>query len=494
MFKKYCVSTIKIFHSKRYIFLLTLLLMMAASLFTRLIPPFMSPDENVHLTRADMLAHGTFFLQLAPIESPLKIGGSGGHIDKNLFLFSLQALQLNFPGNPTPSLLAAPTLLQELHSFKELRSFGKQTPWAETEVFAPASGTGYYFPLIYTPHATVLWFSRLMGYSLITSYELVRLTIVGISMVLVVLALRLLSFPALALGIMATPMAIFQWYSPTIDGLTMGLTLYATSLFFVEIQSAQPSKSRQLLLALAVFLIVTTRTHMLPMLAFPIYLSWRQRTTFSWSVTLLAAGFSTTWIIFAIKNTIDTRVVRIHSTLDIVRIYATHPNQFLELLERTFTNSDLQTFYIESFIGRLGWLDAPIPQNNIQWLYWGLALLFVLSLPAAWTTRRNFLGVRLLLIMVSASSMLLIFTALAITWIDYPANVIQGVQGRYFILPFFIAACALWNPISDHYASHFNQKSRGWQSLANSALFIYFLYSLHVMIITLIQRYQLSFF
>ena len=40
-------------------------------------------------------------------------------------------------------------------------------------------------------------------------------------------------------------------------------------------------------------------------------------------------------------------------------------------------------------------------------------------------------------------SALLAFFALAVTWNDYPVRVIEGLQGRYFIIPAMLLAAAL---------------------------------------------------
>ncbi|MFC4788112.1 MULTISPECIES: DUF2142 domain-containing protein [Giesbergeria] len=461
--------------------------MIPALVLMRLVPPFMSPDENVHIARADMLVHGKILLEPAPKNIPIEAGGSGGEIDKNLFLFILQSLHLNFPENPAPARLAEPLKLQNLNSFEDLRSMGQKTYWSDQQLFSPASGTGYYFPVIYIPHAAALWLGKNMGLSLMASYDLVRITVATICITLIILSAQLLTLPPIAVGILFTPMALFQWISPTIDGLTMGLTLYAISIFLAELKSAQPSSQRQVILAISIFIISTTRIHMLPMLALQFYLAWHHHSKKTLLLSIENTIFSLGWIIFAVTSTIDTRINRSYSTIEIVRIYINQPIEFIHLLYRTLSNQDLQNFYFQSFIGKLGWLDAPIDSQHLKFLTLGLVALFFISLYLSKNTRFEFFKARVLLIIISLSSIIITFAALAITWTSYPADTIQGIQGRYFILPIFVACCALWIPTTD--------KSSVLSHYVSKKLFgIYILYSVYVTGITLIQHYQLSIF
>lgn len=182
----------------------------AALLLLRLIPPFVSPDEGAHITRADMLAHGQMFLRPAPAGMPSEFGGSGGMVDKNLYHLILHSAQLLFPGSPLPGQLAAPAQLQHLDSFEELRQMASKTPWAQQDVFAPASGTGYYLPLIDIPHAIALKLGQGLDFPMMASYDLVRFVIITLCATLVIAALRLITFSPLAVGLLITPMALFQ--------------------------------------------------------------------------------------------------------------------------------------------------------------------------------------------------------------------------------------------------------------------------------------------
>lgn len=405
-------------------------------LSTQISPPFASPDETSHLYRAAMIAEGQWLLEPQPPSDAVPTAGSGGWVDEYWLL----------AGNALTGWIAPQQTIDQRTpaSLHEVRQLGEKLGWKHELAFAPASGTGYYNPLIYLPQATALWIGKHTGLSVIRSHDLARaLTSLGCLM-LVVLALRLATFPPVALGLLATPMALFQWFSPTIDGLTMGLTLYALALFFAEFSREGRSLGRMALLGVCVVLIITTHVHLAPLLGLPLYLAWKKRALSGWVVFGCALAAGLLWNAFALHSTIDTRIPRSHSTSEIIVLYLQHPDEFARTIWRTVTHSTLQLFYVRSLVGTLGWLDAPISDTQLVLVYAALALLLLLSCRQFVAAKYRAPGVRLLLLAIALGSLLITFAALAATWNDYPAPVITGLQGRYFILPLFIAACALW--------------------------------------------------
>ncbi len=383
-----------------------------------------------------MIAEGQWLLSPAPADQPRYLGGSGGLIDEHLLLFG-SAMSGWVAPQQAVSRRTPPTLA-------EARNIGQQFSWKHQSSFAPASGTGYYNPAIYLPQATALWVGKKLGLSMVRSHDLARALTSLACAILVLLSLRMARFPPIALGLLGTPMALFQWYSPTIDGLTMGLTLYSTALFLSALTTDEQGNGRIVLLGICVLLIITTRMHMLPMLGLPLYLAARKRSAACWAVFACTLLGGLLWTLFALKSTIDTRVARAHSTAEIISLYLQDPGEFFLVIERTLTHPVLQGVYIKSLVGVLGWLDAPITDAQMNMVYLGLLLLLALSIWQLLTSSIRAPGVRALFLAIAACSILITFAALAATWNDYPAQVITGLQGRYFILPLFMAACALW--------------------------------------------------
>lgn len=429
-------------------------------LSTQISPPFASPDETSHLYRAAMIAEGQWLLEPQPPSDAAPTAGSGGLVDEYWLL----------AGNALTGWIAPQQKIDHRTpaSLQEVRQLGENLEWKHELAFAPASGTGYYNPLIYLPQATALWIGKHTGLSVIRSHDLARALTSLCCLVLAVLALRLAAFPPLALGLLATPMALFQWFSPTIDGLTMGLTLYALALFFAELSCKSCSRGRMALLGVCVVLVITTRIHLVPLLGLPLYLAWKKRALSGWVVFGCALVAGLLWNAFALHSTIDTRIPRSHSTGEIIVLYLQHPDEFARTIWRTVTHSTLQLFYVRSLVGMLGWLDAPISDTQLILVYVALALLLVLSWRQFMAAKYRVPGVRLLLLAIALGSLLISFAALAATWNDYPAPVITGLQGRYFILPLFIAACALWQGPRNAAMPHPDHGSRSQLALTTA--------------------------
>lgn len=447
-----------------------LLAFIALTALSRLVPPMQSPDENSHLMRAAMLAKGQWSLQVAPEGTPRELNGLGGWVDKNLALFGYESLAIATRQNSKSPL--------------ELRQHHQALSWAGDQLFYPVPGTGYYFPLIYAPQALALRLGETLGLGIAISYQLARsLTLLSVCLI-TALAWRRFAPNAAVVAVATLPMAVFQAVSPTLDGLTTALALLAIGEFLRQLSSPAPADNGPAwALWACLFLVVTSRIHLAPMLLMPLYLAWRQRSWHSWSGGLVLLAACAAWVVYAMVNITDARVVREHSTTEILRAYLTHPLSFLRLVVDTLVHESNLTFYAQSFIGILGWLDTPLVAPSYPLI--GAALLAALLTSVPWRNEGASAATRLCLVVVSASAVLLTFLALAATWTPYPAIAIEGVQGRYFLVPALLACYALGpiQPRAEATASCWR-----WRSLVAAAAAAT---SVGALIATLQARYQL---
>ena len=110
-------------------------------------------------------------------------------------------------------------------------------------------------------------------------------------------------------------------------------------------------------------------------------------------------------------------------------------------LVRLFKDTLLQYgyFYIESMIGSsLGWLDTTYPSIFVFLL---ILVLIVNSLKRSDESIEFSNAFRFSLLIMSAATILFSLTGMSITYTEMASNVIQGVQGRYFLpiaLPFLL--------------------------------------------------------
>lgn len=405
---------------------LWLLLTCAGWGLSQAVPPMQSPDENQHIARAYLLGQGVWGLVAPPGEM------SGGAIDAGLTTYIRQYMRL--AGHPDLRLRA-----DEQAALRQLTWQGNGA-----RIHFEMPGTGYYLPLVYIPHAATLRMSEELGLRIHTSYQLVRFVVLGCTLALIMWSFSLLGPGMAVAGVLLLPMMVFQLILPTLDGFTTALALVAVGLFARLLQhpgALHAPRWGPAALGMCLLVVVTSRVHLLPMGLFLVVLGLRHRrwSDAAWGIAVLACAAA--WLAFAIGNTVDTRIPRDHSTTELLQAYLRAPWDFVTLLANTWLNEDLQQFYGRSFIGILGWLDAPLPNTFYPWIGTGLLLcmwggLSLSTVATDWVFRATML-------MVTLVSLAFIFFALLITWTPHPAQVIAGVQGRYFLVPALLLGYSL---------------------------------------------------
>lgn len=437
----------------------TLLLALVA-VYSAIVPPLQSPDECSHLKRAYLLTRGVIMLDVHPTH------GSGGMIDQGLAAFI--AAHLYLPHNEGNTVTRA------------MQRSANDIAWTKKTVFEPAPGAGYYFPLIYAPHAIGLGLGELFGLSLYHSYLLTRFTLSATCLALIFLALGIYRPNFLVLTLLLLPMSVFQLATVNIDGLTTALTLVAVGLFLrVADRRLEFRPWMSHAMAVAVFILVTCRPHLLPLLALPFVCAMLRRSKRDLLLGLLVTVASLGWIGLSMSITMDLRQSRDLGVSQLLLFYLTHPRVFFSLLWNTLQNDDLLLFYRESFIGVLGWLDAKLADHYYAATSYFLIFTALISLSI--NNIRQDYPARLLLLFMALASLALIFFALLIAWTPHPSKVITGVQGRYFITPAIIFAYALSGS-----ANVFSLKR---SALASPAIAAWFIASAYHLAHTLVLRY-----
>lgn len=405
-------------------FLACVMLLFAAAVgLSTLVPPLQSPDEHSHLMRGYLVSKGRLLLENDPAL------GSGGLVDQALLGYMHEYLSTIAKSAQTP----LPP---------QRRAVAEQLRWGGGERFYPLPGTNYYMPLVYAPHAAGMLAGRALQLTVADTYRLVRLASIAACVALLAAAWRVLRPPPIALALLLLPMTLFQLVSPTLDGLTTCLAVLALSLFFAGAAGKAPwTTQRSLALAAAVVVLATTRIQLLPLLAAPFHIAWARRSRRdAW---LGAAGVLITlaWLAYALTTTVDVRVQRTHGTVELLLYYAGAPLELAGVLWRSVADPELARFYTQSFIGILGWLDTRLPLAAYPALWGGLAICLLASMARA--ELRTAWQARALLVAAAVASAVLVFLALLVTWTPHPAPTVQGVQGRYFIVPALLAAYGL---------------------------------------------------
>jgi len=453
-----------------------LALMMAASL-SALIPPMSSPDENTHIPRAYLISRGVLMLQPLPSAGSGEYGESKGATD----LFSggrvggmVDQGLLDFVDIHVPLIRNRDRRLSAEEENKRA-----QMKWSGVDGFCAMQGTGYYLPAIYAPQALGLAIGRGLDLSIERSYYLSRGVTLLACFALLWLAFNWMPPNPWVAAILLLPMSVFQLLLPTLDGLTTSLSVLTMSLFVNAADRGRKfSASSSCCLALCIFLLATSKTHLLPLVALPFYLAWLRGSRRDLHLGCWVAGGAVAWTLLALLSTNDQRIVRHRTTTELLLYYGADPYSFLQVVLATVV--DQLNFFQLSFIGLLGWLDTPLPANFYPILWTGLGLCALISVSVS--TLRQDWQARLLLVAVSLASVALIFLAMLVTWTPHPAVVIQGVQGRYFVVPMILLGYA---------ASGFaTQQSALRRILSGLVVASFALCSLSALTMTMLSRYH----
>jgi hypothetical protein len=399
---------------------IVLVILLVGQLYAALVPPLQSPDETDHLKRAYMLSRGQLILHTPAGAS------SGGMVDTGLtsYLGAYYAIA----ARPHRKLSADET------------AAARRVRWSGKEEFSAAPGTGYYLPIIYLPQAAGLAVGKLLGLTVERSYYLARFAALLAVAGLLVAAFSLHVTSPLVIGLLVIPMSVFQAASASLDGVSNALAIFAIAAFLRLCADRRGEGWRLFILfAGSVVVLATSRVHLLPLLALVPIAGWRFGRRRALLVSGIAAAAVLLWLAIAMATTVDTRRAIGASPAVIALFYLQHPLRFLEVLAASLS-PDLLRFYRDSFIGILGWLDTRLPAQAYVWIAVALVLAGLSSIsvrkpPGGWLAAGALAAAAL-------ASVLLAFFALLVTWSPHPAGVIEGIQGRYFLVPVLMLAYA----------------------------------------------------
>ncbi|MBV6304448.1 DUF2142 domain-containing protein [Candidimonas humi] len=408
---------------KRYIPALLLGFILFSTL-GRLIPPMQSPDENAHIMRAYLLSRGYITLKSVPGKM------SGGEVDQGLYHYQ-QLATGEFAFHPNRKITQKD--IETLSSVK----------WAGKNVFVEIPTTGYYFPLIYTPQALGLTVGKWMDLTVQQSYLLARLFALLSIVALLLIAFRTSSVGPFTIGLVILPMSLFQFFTASIDGIALALALACFSTFNASCRKAVDFPDRaSYLLTVGLFILINSKIQLLPFSFIPFAIAIiRRKLLYFWEGLILVVA-SLSWLYIGIRFTNDGGIRHAGiSQFFVLEYYIFHPLRFLDILINTLNIDGRLLYYRNSFIGVLGWIDTYFTPKFYKHVSLLLILLAVTSTSLA-NLRDNWFP-RALLLTMSAASIFVIFLALLVQWNTFPAQSIDGIQGRYFIIPFCALSYAL---------------------------------------------------
>lgn len=403
--------------------------LLVGSVLSVVVPPLKSPDEGDHVRRAYLFSQGYWLLESLPCgdgggavgaSEPCKNGKSmsGGRVDNGLGAYLAEFY-------PRDGLERSETEMGRAH--------GRQYRWEHQENFVYAPGTGYYFPLIYAPQALGLAVARILDLSIDDSYYLARFVTLLSTLSVLLLAFRVYPVPAAVVGVFLLPISLFQAVSLSIDGFSMAWAALAVACFMRFSETREKTASTLFIwMAFSVLMVGASRAHLASMVLMLFWAAWLHRSRTGWAVAIGTTLAICVWYGVAIPSTIDLRIQRSYTIGDQLKYYLESPAMLLEVLRATLVDPGRQFAYLSSFVGEF--FNLPLRRNEVFFLAALLGAVVVASPALLGEWQRQVLS-RGVLIITAVSGAILAFLAMLLTWTPHPATVVEGVQGRYFLIP-----------------------------------------------------------
>lgn len=246
----------------------------------------------------------------------------------------------------------------------------------------------------------------------------------------------------LLLLLLLMPMSITLASSSSYDSMVISLTaLFISIILYFAYNSKVTNIKKKEIIILSIFSIILIE---LKQVYYPIvglfFLIPRNkfqsiRKYFSSFIIILSSGVFAhlLWMLIS-KNIIAAEGESSKYIQEQINFILHHPVDYLFVILRTF--KELQFFYINSFVGNLGWLNTSFP-----FIYVVFYFVFLLVLAIIDTNQEVSIGKKekawitllfIAIVILIETSMYLIWTSIPeIGGIGFPT--VEGVQGRYFI-------------------------------------------------------------
>ncbi len=386
---------------------------LAALVFSFLTPPFQVPDESTHLFRSFQISEG----QLLVIR---KSQTSAGVLIPESLMQTKQAWGQDIPFHPEVRL--------------DLERAWPSLGWSlepERRRYKDIRGAASYSPVPYLPQALGILVGRLVRAPPIALLYLARILNAAAALALCVWALRRLPCGRWPVFLMLlSPIFCFLRSSASPDAVTYSLA-FANIASSLAIAFAPVLPDRRLAAAYvvsALLLFLSKHAYLTVPLALAVGLA--NPVVKGRVVRLLLAAYLpgaflvVAWLVFVADVTVP--VIPGSDPFAQLRFVLADPLRYAELLAGYLWATG--PIHLAGLVGRLGWVDTPLP----VWLVIGYWLALAAVTVLASEPRRPTSVQRLVLLACAGGGCLLVVT-LVYFLAPVGAGHIQGVQSRYFV-------------------------------------------------------------
>lgn len=320
---------------------------------------------------------------------------------------------------------------------------GKPEPIAYT--------AGSYTPFLYAPSALLLFLARMSDLSLLAAFYLIRLAHLALSVAAGYAAIRIAPFGRNILAMIGLlPMTVFLRSSLSPDSILIGLAMLAFAVMLRLAASGEVSPRLIAMLLGLTFLIAVTKPFYLLMPALALTVPFRHLRSRIRAFALVGSAIATIALAVVVVAIWTSAPPSVAGSAGLPHSEAKHiggpgpagdvdeqaqlmnlsraPGRLVLLTARDFTSK--LGFYSSMFAGRFGWLDTPLPPTVRTFV---LVVLILIALMDGAGDRWLSSGQRVVLLLVFIGTLLAIAGSQYVMWTPVNAELIEGIQGRYFI-------------------------------------------------------------
>jgi uncharacterized membrane protein len=376
-------------------------------LFVFLTPPIQVPDEGIHFFRAYQISDFDFFQLKQTIpksisEVSILSGLVFSNNTQNISFDSLTLIKLN-----------------PKHRIKT---------WS------------YWYIIPYIPQGIGIFIGRIFGLPPLFLLYLGRIFNLIFTTILIYSAIKIMpifkwEFALISLMPMTLTQLASNSYDATAIGLAFLLISYILNLKFSSSGIISTNKI-VLLFILSMLLAMCRPVYVLLIFLYLLLPPSKIGTIRKYFLIFFSLGFLVILAPFAIPFirsliTVSNPLIEIPWRDPYIQIefILDDPLNFVKVLWTTFFITH-GTFYLDSFVGILGWLDNPLPKLIIN------SFLIVIFINALINRPKDLIlnnMDRIIIIMIFFISILAIEIAIYLTWSPPGNPFVMGVQGRYFI-------------------------------------------------------------
>jgi len=366
-------------------------------------PPFQVTDEYAHALRADQLSRGALI-------SPRL----GGHVDGALRTFGrlYQGMQFRY----------------EIKQTEELAHATAAITWDAADLDENFQNTAQYGPVLYIPQAAGIWLGKLAGFNPFRTFLAARLVNAAVAILIAFAAIRVCRRGlALFFTTLLLPMTASQFGSMSQDALIISLSLLVTAIASRLIAESRPARVGEFALFAAV-VVATTLARPSQFALAPLGLLYFGMQDKHWRPKLMIAVVGVVLIIawlVLLPKLMPEEPSGASVSGQLVRIIK-QPLLLPTVLFNTLRESKFWLF--ETLVGRLGWLDTPLP----HWFVWTTAGVLVCAWGAP-GNRPPWLFPAAVGLITFGAILMNTAAALYASWTPMGKMTIDGAQGRYLL-------------------------------------------------------------